>query len=277
MYTVQASRPLNPITLVILEALHQIAAASSASYFLIGASARDIVMTHVFDIDAGRATRDVDFAISLEDWTQFQIIKQKFIDSGDFQSTPDAAHRLFYQPETFGWAYPLDLIPFGKIASAKNTIAWPPDMATIMNVIGYAEALQHAIQVDVGGDLVVNVVSIPALAALKILAWNDRGLEDNKDAQDFLFLLRHYNEAGNIDRVYEDPLSVLESCGYEIDLAGAVLLGHDTGLILEQATRQAVLAVPPISRPRGKARGISSGYAGGLERTSNNGHARQRR
>jgi predicted nucleotidyltransferase len=243
MYTVQASRPLNPITLIILGALHRIATTSGASYFLIGATARDIVMTHVFDVDAGRATRDVDFAIALEDWSQFEIIKQKFIDSGDFQSASDAAHRLYYQSETFGSAYPLDLIPFGKIASSKNTIAWPPDMATIMTVTGYAEALQHAIQVDVGGGLIVNVVSIPALAALKILAWNDRGLEDNKDAQDFLFLLRHYHEAGNIDRVYEDSLSVLESCRYEIDLAGAVLLGHDTGLILEQAAQHAVLTV----------------------------------
>ena len=53
-------------------------------------------------------------------------------------------------------------------------------MATVMNVAGYAEALEHAIQVDVGGGLVVNVVSIPALAALKILAWNDRGLKTTR-------------------------------------------------------------------------------------------------
>jgi predicted nucleotidyltransferase len=243
MYTVQANRPLNPITLTVLGALHHIAAKHGASYFLIGATARDVLMTHVFGVDAGRATRDVDFAIALEDWSQFETIKQSFIDSGDFQSSTGEAHRLFYQPDTYGSAYPLDLIPFGNIASSKNTIAWPPDMATIMNVAGYAEALEHAIQVDVAGGLIVNVVSIPGLAALKILAWNDRGLEDNKDAQDFLFLLRHYHEAGNIDRVYEDRLSVLESFGYQIDLAGAVLLGHDTGLILEQATQEAVLAV----------------------------------
>lgn len=243
MYTILENKPLQPVTLIVLAALHQIASRHDASYFLIGATARDILMTHVFGLDPGRATRDVDFAIALEDWSQFEIIKQAFIESGNFQSSPGEAHRLFYQPETYGTAYPLDLIPFGKIASATNTIAWPPDMAVVMNVTGYAEALQHALLVDVGSGLVVSVVSIPALAALKVLAWNDRGLADNKDAQDLLFLLRHYHEAGNIDRVYEDALFVLESCGYEIDLAGAALLGHDSGLIMGKASHQALLAV----------------------------------
>jgi len=243
MYTIQENRPLNPVTFIVLKTLHEIARTEGVSYFVIGATARDILMTHVFGIDAGRATRDVDFAIALQDWSQFDVIKQALIDSGNFQPTKNETHRLFYQPAIYATAFPLDLIPFGKIASPKNTIAWPPDMATVMNVAGYAEALEHAIQVDVGGGLVVNVVSIPALAALKILAWNDRGLENNKDAQDFLFLLRHYHEAGNIDRVYEDALSVMESCGYQIELAGAALLGYDTGLILERDAREAVLAV----------------------------------
>jgi predicted nucleotidyltransferase len=101
MYTVQTHRPLNPITLTVLGALHHIAAIHEASYFLIGATARDVLMTHVFGVDAGRATRDVDFAIALEDWSQFETIKQSFIDSGDFQSSTGEAHRLFYQPDTF--------------------------------------------------------------------------------------------------------------------------------------------------------------------------------
>lgn len=252
MYTVRNSSPLTPISLIVLSTLHEIATKHHASYFVIGATARDILMTHVFGIDQGRATRDVDFAIALEDWAQFEAIKFAFVSCGNFQPATDAAHRLYFQPERHGAAYPLDLIPFGKVAGAKNTIAWPPDMAVVMNVTGYAEALASAIQVDVGGGLVVNVVSIPALAALKILAWNDRGLEDNKDAQDFLFLLRHYHEAGNNVRLYEDALSITESCGYEIDLAGAALLGYDTRLILEQSTHQAVLAVldAPSKRDR---------------------------
>ncbi|WP_426103714.1 nucleotidyl transferase AbiEii/AbiGii toxin family protein [Massilia sp. TSP1-1-2] len=239
---VQKTRPLNSVIHIILKALHDIAATHQASYFLIGAMARDIVMTHVFGIEADRATRDVDFAIALEDWSQFDIIRQAFIHSGDFQSLTATTHRLYYRPGAHQTAYPLDLIPFGKIASA-NTIAWPPDMAVVMNVTGYADALEHAIKVDVGTGLIVNVVSIPALAILKILAWNDRGRGDNKDAQDLLYLLRNYHAAGNSNRLFDDASSILESCDFAIDLAGAALLGHDARLFMEESTRRSVLAV----------------------------------
>ncbi len=146
-------------------------------------------------------------------------------DRGDFQAAEGAAHRLYYQRPQFGGAYPLDLIPFGAIENNANTIAWPPDMAVVMNVIGYPEALRSAVQVDVGHRLIVNVVSIPALAALKLLAWNDRGLLDNKDAPDLFFLLRHYHEAGNTDRLYEEAFLFLENCDYDVELSGAALLG----------------------------------------------------
>lgn len=252
MYTTRNDKPLEPITLVVLKALHLIAAKQKASYFIIGATARDILMTHVFGINAGRATRDVDFAIALEDWHQFEIIKKEFVDRGDFQQAAGEAHRLYYRQSQFGTVYPLDLIPFGRIESAGHNIAWPPDMATVMNVAGYAEALKTAVQVDVGDGLIVNVVSIPALAVLKLLAWNDRGLLDKKDAQDLFFLLKHYHEAGNIDRLYEEAFSLLESCDHDLELAGAALLGYDIRLIVEETTRKALLDVlgDPVKRDR---------------------------
>ncbi|MES2758133.1 MAG: hypothetical protein V4693_12235 [Pseudomonadota bacterium] len=142
MYTTRSDKPFDPITHSILGVLHAIAAKHNASYFIIGATARDILLNNVFGIDRGRATRDVDFAIALADWNEFEVIKQEFIDSGDFQPAAGSAHRLYYQQHKFGIAYPLDLIPFGEIESAENTIAWPPDMAVVMNVIGYPEALK---------------------------------------------------------------------------------------------------------------------------------------
>jgi predicted nucleotidyltransferase len=71
MVKILANRPLDPVTFAVLKALHLIAEKHNVGYFLIGATARDILMTHVFGIEAGRATRDVDFAIAVEDWQQF--------------------------------------------------------------------------------------------------------------------------------------------------------------------------------------------------------------
>ncbi len=252
MYSVLNDRPLSPVTLAILKNLKQVAEEQGAGYFVIGATARDILMTHVFGIDAGRATRDVDFAIALEDWAQFETLKARFVGLGDFHPAASHAHRLYYRQNEYGAAYPIDLIPFGRIERSGSVIAWPPDMQVVMNVAGYAEALQTALPVDVGDGVIANVVSIPALAALKLLAWNDRGLEDNKDAQDFYFLLKNYHLAGNADRLYEEAMSVLISSEFELDAAGATLLGYDSRMILENSTRQALLDVigNPIKRDR---------------------------
>lgn len=250
MYKISADRPLNPVTLVILNTLQEIAKTYGRGHFLIGATARDILMTHIFGIDAGRATRDVDFAIAVEDWAQFESIKNALIRNGNFQPAVNQIHRLYFRPDEFEGAFPLDLIPFGAIEGPGNVIAWPPDMNVLMSVAGYAEALRTAISVEVGDDIVVNVVSIPALAALKLLAWHERGLDDDKDAQDFYFLTKNYYRAGNETRLFEEARTVLESTGFDLALAGAVLLGYDTKLALDASTREALFHVLGDPRKR---------------------------
>lgn len=166
-------------------------------------------MTHVFGLDVQRATHDVDFAVALADWPSFDALKRKLLDTGDFESADGRQHLLRYKPREFNNAYPLDLIPFGGVEHKSKEIAWPPDMDVVMNVTGYAEALKSALQVEVGNKLVVPVISIPGLAVLKLLAWNDRGLDNNKDAKDLFFLLSCYADAGNGDRLYGEAFSII--------------------------------------------------------------------
>jgi predicted nucleotidyltransferase len=209
-----------------------------------------MLMTHVFGLDARRATHDVDFAIALESWEQFQTLKTALVASGAFAPATDKIHLLLYQPAEHSNAFPLDLIPFGGLEQEAHRIAWPPDTTVVMSVTGYAEALASAIDVDVGNGLVIRVVSIPALAALKLLAWDDRGLQDNKDARDRLFLLQHYHEAGNGDRLYEEAYGLLEAAGFDLPLAGAALLGHDTKLTLRDDSLSALLFILTDPRKR---------------------------
>ena len=207
-------------------------------------------MTHVFGLDARRATNDVDFAIALESWERFNALKAALVASDEFTPSADKIHLLLYKPAEYGNAFPLDLIPFGGVEQEAHRIAWPPDMNVVMSVIGYAEALASAIDVDAGNGLIIKVVSIPALAALKLLAWDDRGLEDNKDAQDLLFLLQHYHEAGNGDRMYEEAYGLLEAAGFDLPPAAAGLPGHDTKSILHDDSLHTLLAILADPRKR---------------------------
>jgi predicted nucleotidyltransferase len=77
---------------------------------------------------------------------------------------------------------PIDLIPFGGVAEG-DTIAWPPDRDTVITVAGFEDALAASVQVQVNATLSLPVVSLAALAILKLFAWQDRKTND-KDALD---------------------------------------------------------------------------------------------
>jgi predicted nucleotidyltransferase len=143
---------------------------------------------------------------------------------------------LFVRLPELKHRYIVDLIPFGKIETTQDTIAWPPDMSFIMNVTGFADALAASLAVTVSPGLTIQVASLPAIAMLKIFAWSDRGQENPKDATDFTLLLRAYHEAGNSERIYEEAIATLEAVGYDIELAGAWLLGRDSAAIASPET-----------------------------------------
>ena len=76
-----------------------------------------------------------------------------------------------------------------------DTIAWPPAKDTVMTVAGFEDAMAASLQVQVSPTLTVPVVSLAALAVLKIFAWEDRKTTD-KDAVDLYLVISTYADAG---------------------------------------------------------------------------------
>lgn len=150
-------------------------------------------------------------------------MKEQLIETGEFQAG-EQSHRL-----NFGdghGAYPLDLVPFHGV-ERDGEIAWPPTGDFVMNVAGYRDAYDSALEVEIAPGFIVKIVSLPAMAILKILAWNDRP-ERDKHATDVLLILRNYHQTGQFDRLYDDDnIALLEKHGYDLELAGAALLGRD--------------------------------------------------
>jgi len=189
------------------------------------------LLTHVFDLTVHRATRGVDFAVAVKDWDQFEAIKTRLVENSRFVRDKAMTHRLL------GTGYPVDIIPFGGVETPDKTIAWPPELTSVIDVTGYDDALAAAHNVQVEPGLVVCVVSLPGLVLLKLFAWVDRGHENSKDATDFAILIRSYADAGNRDRLYGDAINVMEAVDYREDLAAARLLGLDVAGIMTEPTR----------------------------------------
>ncbi|MBI5329678.1 MAG: nucleotidyl transferase AbiEii/AbiGii toxin family protein [Betaproteobacteria bacterium] len=238
--SIRPDLPVEPRLLDILRRVDAVARGQGIDYFVGGALARDLILLHVFGKDTGRATRDVDLGICIDDWSRLDSLKGMLVQGGGFAEQPRIAHRLIYRLAEDAFGIPLDLLPFGGIENADGAIAWPPGMEIVMNVAGFAEACASALMVEVAEDLIVPVTSLPSLAVLKLIAWRDRHPETPKDATDFLLIARYYADAGNYDRLYETESALLQAVDFDPELAGAMLLGKDAAVVCSASTEKTV-------------------------------------
>lgn len=125
-----------------------------------------------------------------------------------------------------------------------------------MSVFGFREALAATILVALPEGVTVPVVTLAALALLKLAAWMERRHEQpGKDAYDLWLIMRNYLDVGNRDRLYTDAAHLLERDDFDYDLAGAWLLGHDMGQLLTADSNDKVSAL--LARESDPNRSIS--------------------
>jgi predicted nucleotidyltransferase len=190
---------------------------------LVGATARDILLSYAHGIRIERATFDLDFAVAVADWDEYLELRNALLSDGAFSEARGTLHRLLMPPST-----KLDLIPFGGVERADRTIAWPPDENEVMQLMGYREAMNDALLVHLPGGQQVNVVSLAALVMLKLFAWKDRRKRSpGKDAADLWAILSNYLEAGNQDRFYSEAEMLFAQDDFDLSRASAWLLGKD--------------------------------------------------
>lgn len=203
--------------------------------FITGALARDLWIAHHLGIETGRQTEDADFAMAAPNWENFHALRKALVDSGEYREVPRApVHRLRHRN-----GIPIDLVPFGGVERPETrSIAWPPGNDFVMSVFGFREVAAHTVEVRFPGDAVGRVVTLPALALLKIDAWADRHLRvPQKDAHDLRLIIRNYADANSTDRLYdENPYLMGSPADYE--LAGAWLLGKDIAQLLDSNGRE---------------------------------------
>ena len=82
-------------TVALLSEIDTIAGDLRLPFFIVGATARDILLQHAHDIHPVRATLDIDIGVFVSDWDQFLALKEAFEHTGEFSSTKQA-QRLIY-------------------------------------------------------------------------------------------------------------------------------------------------------------------------------------
>jgi predicted nucleotidyltransferase len=232
-YTVDKSRPVDSVTLHILSVVNRVAAELGLPYIVVGATARDLLLFHVFGIPVTRATADVDFAVAVDSWERFSGLRAALLASGHFREGK-MEHRVYRKAPSVKDEIPVDLIPSGGVAEA-DVIHWPPDRETVMAVVGFEDAIVAAVHVQVDPDLTIPVASLAGIAVLKLFAWHDRRTND-KDALDLYRVISSYADAGNFDRLFDAETHFLEQADHDIEFAGAALLGFDARQLCSPGT-----------------------------------------
>lgn len=211
----------NPLLIELIKKLTIIFNRMEREFYVIGATARDIIIRQLTNITSGRKTKDLDIAIAIPDWSVFDEIKAVLITEG-FQKS-HRMHQRFYYGD-----YELDIVPYG-VAKADDKIYWPPEEDVAMSVKGFDTVLSDAITVNIDNEFDIKIASLHGLFLLKFNAWLDRNLETSKDAEDMSFILSHYFMA-NINRnIHPEVYDWKEFDEY---LAGGYWLAHDLLLLL---------------------------------------------
>lgn len=95
-YTVTENRSVPESILYILAVMDRVAAEQECPYIVVGATARDLLLFHVFGIPASRATRDVDFAIVVESWDKFHRMRNAQLATEEIVPGK-VEHRLYFK------------------------------------------------------------------------------------------------------------------------------------------------------------------------------------
>jgi predicted nucleotidyltransferase len=236
-------RKVDPVTIELLRHVSHAVRSLNGEFVVAGATARDIVLWHVHGVRPGRATRDVDVAVCAVSWEAHGDLVAALEATGRFKAETKSQQSLIFNDSSVDASMPLDLIPFGPLEAPDGAIAWPPTGDFVMNVLGFREAVDTSIDIDIGENCSVPVASLPALALLKVLAWHDRRTRKNTDASDLLLILRNHYKAGNEERIWEVGIDLIEAHGGDVDLASTALLGRQARQIALPATFEAVAAL----------------------------------
>ena len=220
----------------ILSAIKEIVEKNEVDFFVTGATARDIILNTVYKIKVPRATNDIDFAIRIDSWTQFDAITKDLINKG-FVVT-NIIHRFKYR------SFPVDFIPFGKIAVDESKFKWPDKDEKEMSVLGFEEVYENIelIKVRKEPETIIKFASVEGLTILKFLSWAENPTRSPKDANDLLLIMKTYIDAGNLERMMNEHEDLVDET-FDYETIGARLLGRDIVKIAKSNTIDFILKI----------------------------------
>lgn len=205
-----------------------------ADVYVVGAAARDIALRLLKVTNAPRRTMDLDVAVMLQDWSQYERLTDILLQNR-FEKAQEK-QRFFYLGSRERMRFEVDIVPFGAIAEGDQ-VAWPPEGSPVMSVRCFEDVMRVADEVTVGGEFTFRLASLSGQFLVKLDTWSDRRMKTKKDAADMAFLLQNIYVAYALAHDGLPPEVDINAEQFDVIVAGAEWMAADLKKMLTDEHR----------------------------------------
>ena len=204
----------------IVDAVDRAFTETKTDFYFVGAIARDVWMQGVYKKGQRLGTKDIDFAIFVPTEEHFTAVKNYLIKNGNFTQSAENAFTLF-SPDKIQ----VDIFPFGAVDVEGKVKVQGLGLSEIW-VNGFREVFKDGVQnVEFENGKVFKVSTLPALVILKLIAYDDRPDQRQKDIYDVAYIIRYYLDIIE-DAIFEKHLDLVTD-EYNGGLAASRVLGRE--------------------------------------------------
>lgn len=172
-----------------LEALSKVMNDLQLDVYVVGALARDIAMEILEMPPSRRRTSDLDVAIALKDWSQFELLSENLLKNNFVKGKPK--QRFYYKGVDGKNDYEIDIVPFGELEEDEK-VAWPPEGNPEMSVKCFRDVMNIADTVVIEDAITIKMAPLSGQFLIKFDTWLDRHLLTDKDAADMLYIMDNF-------------------------------------------------------------------------------------
>jgi predicted nucleotidyltransferase len=195
-------------------------------FYLLGALARDVWFKQ--QQIAASGTKDVDFAVFINETEQFSNLKTVLIEEcGYIQSK--ANQFVLFAPNGFM----IDVLPFGAI-EVEDGVAVEGEGLAKIKVTGFKEVYLTAVKpVFIFDDQETKVATLPGIVLLKIIAFDDRPEQRYNDPIDCISIIKNYFSIES-DLIYDEHNDLFGDPNRELETIAARVIGREMRKPLDQ-------------------------------------------
>lgn len=157
-------------------------------FYLVGAVARDIWMSGIHKIAPRRVTRDIDFAVLINDHGTYEALKNYLIASEGFHPYKGDSFVLIWKDKT-----QVDLLPFGEMKDEDGKLTTGGLGLTSISLQGFSEIYEDVLpEIELESKHRFKICTLQGIVLLKMIAWDDRPEARKDDIDDICDILNHF-------------------------------------------------------------------------------------